>query len=775
MRGQITVFIILGVLVLVVVGAILFENGRRAQEASIPKTEAVAEAAQPIQDFILGCMALTGKDAIRAIGDHGGYASLDAIPNVHVNPTNPTEADVLLLSPDSSYGVPYWWYLSSTNDCEKNCEFSSKRPALYKRDGAPSIEGQIEQAVIAALPSCLRNFESFKPQGFTVEMVGEPSVRVVITDDNVIIGLEQEFKAKRVSDTYVLSQFASTVQVRLKDAYDLATNITVLETENAFLAKHAREIITAYSRTEPDALPPVSTIEFELGPGTVWVKQLVKEHLAQLLQSYVPLLQVFGAQNYRELPVPAGTENEETVKTALNRNAVIPQLRPWPYHDVYLSYQDNWNPFMDLNCRGQICRADSFLNQYGFTFGVQRYNFAYDVSYPALVEVREPEAFNGEGFSFHFALEGNLRDNEPLTSDWQPLTSVEQNFGTQLCNENQRTSGMVTLALRDSLDSKPVDGAIVFSCGTESCNIGETANGTLTTRLPRCLGGTVSATQDDYVVDPQPISTSTDAAQDVLLGAHRVVELDAKGIKYRLRKDVASNILSGQYSPLSASSGSWAFDPNPILFTQADQAVITLQRKGGGLNSFASVCGAPITIGPALDRGVKLAAGNYTVNILSLYHGNVTFPPTYRCAGKGEGYTFNENEPYSKDVNPLIQKAGKVTCYYVPEKPIYFGNAQIDDISVEGENGTVTVKAPDVVLPDVPCASKKPFPSGNVQFDWEVTPQLLAHAKNIKFKTVVVGVDVPGTPLVVEDFEQIGKVQNYVDAEPELLRPEVTP
>lgn len=759
MRGQITVFIILGILVLLVIGGILVTNGRRAQEASIPQTEAVAEAAQPIQDFIIGCMALTGKQAIQAIGDHGGYAALSSIPGADINPGEPTESDVLMLGQDSAYGVPYWWALESKNACEKDCAFASKRPALYKKDGSPSIEGQIEQAVIDALPSCLKQFEPFKPQGFTVEAVGKPSVRAVITNDDVVIGLTQEFKARRAQDTYVLSQFASAVPVRLKDAYDLATNLTVLESENAFLAKHAREIITVYSRTDPQALPPVSTVEFELGPGVVWVKELVKTRLAQLLQSYVPILQVFGTQNYRELLVPDGTTNEETVNNVLNRNAVIPQLRPWPYHEVYLSYQKNWKPYVDLNCRGQVCRADSFLNQLGFVFGVQNYNFAYDVSYPVLVEVREPEAFNGEGFSFRFALEGNLRDNEPLTSQWQPLVSVEQEFGTQLCKDNQRTSGVFTIQLKDSATNEPVDGAVVFSCGEESCDVGEAKNGVLETRLPRCLGGTIGVSAENYVVDAQPVTTA-DAAQTVNVGMHRTVELDASSMKYRLRKNVQDTIITGGESPVAASSGSWGFDSNPVLFTNNDQAVITLQRKNGGLNSFASVCGSPILVGPRLDQDVRLAAGNYTVTVMSLYHGDVTFPPTYRCGGNKDGYTFTPGTTGGLAKGP-IEKAGKAACYYVPENAIKFGNVD--------ENGNPAKPS------GAPCSAPKPFPSGTMQFDWEVTPQMLRFAKHVTFKTVTVGVDVQGTPLVVEDFEQIAKVQNYVDAEPKLFWPEVTP
>ncbi|MEK6849567.1 MAG: hypothetical protein AABY01_03280, partial [Nanoarchaeota archaeon] len=517
-RGQITVFIIIGVLVLLVVGGVLFANSQRVQEQSIPRTEAVAEAAQPIQDFILACMSSTAKDAIKQIGDHGGYSSIQSIANVKTNPTAPTEADAVMFSADSQYGVPYWWYLKSKNTCEKDCEFASKRPALFKRDGSPSIEGELEQAMLDSFPACVRNFEAFKDQKFTVETIGNPTVRAIITKDNVVMGLHQEFKATRDTDTYVLKDFATTVQVRLQDAYNLATNITVLESENGFLASHARQLIAAYSKTDPLSLPPISSIEFELGPGTVWVKHNVKESLKNILQSYVPLLQVFGTRNYHELPVESGTKNTETVKASLNRNAILPQLTPWPYHEAYISYQDNWEPYFDLNCRGQVCRPDSFLNQLGFVFGIQKYNFAYDLSYPVLVEVREPEAFNGEGFSFRFALEGNLRDNDPLTSEWQPLPVTEQDSGSLLCRENQKTSGEFTINLHESLHGKPTDGNIVFSCGQESCNIGGTANGSLKTKLPRCVGGSLSAVNADYVVDPIAVNTNTLLEQSVDLG-----------------------------------------------------------------------------------------------------------------------------------------------------------------------------------------------------------------------------------------------------------------
>ena len=735
-RGQLTIFIIIGLLVVIVVGIIIFLNAERARPiAALPQVQEVAEDARPVQDFIHNCLTITGQQGLQQMGDRGGYLDLRDVPDIKTNPVNPTESDALMLSPTSQFGIPYWWYMKSENTCTGNCEFSSKRPNLYKRQGSPSMEGMLERYIDANIETCLKNFDVFRQQGVDVTADDTKDVEVFVTSDKVIVGLLQDYTVTTSAGTNRMDEFAADIDVRLLDIYNLATNITVLEAENAFLAKHVKNIIGAFSRIDSNALPPVGSTEFETGGGEFWAKITVQQRLQELLQSYVPLFQVFGTRNYRPIETPAGTQNPDTIGNALNRDTVIPQLVAFPDIEVNFAYIEAWKLYFDLNCEGAVCKSENLLSTFGFVFGIQRYSFAYDVSYPVLVELRQPDAFNGAGYTFRFALEGNLRNNEPVTADWEALNFPQLDTGaSQLCHENQKTSGFVNITIEDSLTRDPVEAAITYSCGPEACIIGKTLDGQLSTRLPRCLGGQLSARQNDYAPVGINLNSNTDDDQIVDWVMHPIVEMDINAIKYRLKKDLVSR--------------SWRLDSTPVFFTQFDQAIVVLNRKqNAGEESFATfgaVCGTPFTTrGQELDKDMKITAGNYTVQITSLYHENITVPPDLRCYDTGGGaFGFGGDDE---------------ECFFVPEKPIFFGNATGN-----------------------PCTSEKPFISGSIEYDWEVTPDMLRNNKII-FPTLTVAAELlepdtsggPGTYLIVEDLELITQTQNYATANPNLMVPEV--
>lgn len=718
-RGQLSIFIIAGLLVVLAVGTIIYLNAQRTRSVSIPQAEQVAEAAVPFQDYVNACIDRVSREGLQDIGDHGGYLNTASVPNIKLNRAEPTESGALYLAPDGDYGVPYWWFMKSPNGCT-TCEFASQEPALYERqerDGVMSIEGQLAKYVQDNLANCLKDFEPFKAQGFTVTSK-KGTARAVVTDDDVVVGLEQEFSADREGEHHTLHRFAVTLPVHLKELYQLAENITRLEADNSYLARHAKNIIVAYGRKDSNALPPLSDTTFELGAGVTWVKYNVQQRVQELLQEYVPLLQVFGTRSYHPLHVPDGIQNADTVKNTLNRDALVANLKPFPHTEARFTYLDAWKPYIDLNCDGQVCQSENFINTFIMPFGIQRYTFAYDVSYPVLVQLREPDALNGKGYTFTFALESNLRNNEPVDASWEEF-SVPQPAGVSLlCNLNQRTSGVVNLTLTDSVTNKPTDANINFQCGDESCVIGSTENGKLSTRLPRCAGGVLTTTQTDYLGAAYSLNTNTEDNHEIALSLNPILRVNVTLRKIQLRKDPATS--------------AWNLGDEPIRLGQYDQGIITLTRHAAPgeeqFSSFAGTCGSS-QYRDQLDKDVRITPGTYSVQITTLYHANITIPPDRRTIDRG---------PFKSD-----------KVYYVPPQAITFGN----------NTG--------------PCVSEKPFPTGSINFNWTVTPEDLRNGHNLYFSTIVMGAELPGTRLVVEDLNQLTSMQTYVDVDYSLVQPQV--
>src|SRR4030042_4402992 len=154
-----------------------------------------------------------------------------------------------------------------------------------------------------------------------------------------------------------------------------------------------------------------------------WIKNDVMQRVQTLIGSHLSLIRASGTQNYHFVNSP-GDVNQALHSVLYNRQFFLPLNKTYPDYSFRLAYLPWWNMFFDLNCNGQLCTADTATIPVIPFLGIQQYNFAYDVSYPALVVLNDPKAFDGEGFTFQFFLEANMRNNQPLASGMM-LPSIE--------------------------------------------------------------------------------------------------------------------------------------------------------------------------------------------------------------------------------------------------------------------------------------------------------------------------------------------------------------
>jgi len=118
--------------------------------------------------------------------------------------------------------------------------------------------------------------------------------------------------------------------------------------------------------------------------------------------------------------------------------------------------------------------------------------------------------------------------------------------------------------------------------------------------------------------------------------------------------------------------------------------------------------------------------GKYDVKITTLLYENVTIPVSQRC-------TRFRKKWYH------VKKTKK--CFYVPEEPIVFNE-------------------------------ENPFFYGGAEFEWEITSNDLAGAKEIEFRQIVLGLDrLEPEERIVEDLSQMSKIKAYSKAYAHLLKP----
>ena len=110
-KAQITLFIIIGIIVLLGVGVYLYMGGiqRTGQIPSEAIIEEVPLQFQPVRAFVDSCLIKTSTEALTKIGQHGGYIYL--LDNDIKSNSAPTESNAFRFFPeDENTEVPYWWY-----------------------------------------------------------------------------------------------------------------------------------------------------------------------------------------------------------------------------------------------------------------------------------------------------------------------------------------------------------------------------------------------------------------------------------------------------------------------------------------------------------------------------------------------------------------------------------------------------------------------------------------------------------------------------------------
>ncbi|MBI2652278.1 hypothetical protein HYX00_02325 [Candidatus Woesearchaeota archaeon] len=694
-KGQITIFLIVG-LVIVIGVAVFFYSTQKVQKPLEPELKIIQEQVplefEPIKKYANDCAYSAGVESLRIIGKQGGYISF-ADKTLNNEPftitQNPTESDAVSFTKDSDLKTAYWWHLKSANNCKGDCKFASKRPDLRQTDN--SIEKQLERYIDLKFKECLNNFEPFLEEGFKVIEAGKIKTDVTIGSDDILVLIEYPLSIESQGTNTKLSQFLVRIPINLDKIYDLATKITNIEIKHRYLEKHILNLIVAFSGVNKEKLPPMSDMQFKFGSTTSWQKTDVKSKITGLLTAYIPLFQVDGTYNYER------NLFDSELKQRLYDSTIIPVANS-SFKDIaaYFTYLDFWPAYFDLNCKGEKCVPASANSLISF-FGIQNYRFTYDLSFPVLVEIQDPFALNGQGYSFNFFLEGNIRNNKPMPADFAPLERADLSESSLLCDT--RTSGNISVNIVNAATKKPVDDAqILYTIIDESCFIGSTdANGVLIEKFPVAIGGVVNIVKEGYI--------------------GKAVEFDPKAnnnaeLKVRVQPIYTKKLIVKKKDVVKTPQG-WQFADAPVELNNKESATITLTRINDegelGFSSFANY--------EWQQNGtseIEIAPGNYAVDATLMLDERIIIPEKQKCIRKG---IFGEKE-----------------CFAIPK--VDFGEKS--------------------------SPGQERFPEGGLKLNLTINPNELEKHDTIVFYVVSTGISkVPEQERVIEDIEQMGKIEEY--------------
>jgi len=208
---------------------------------------------------------------------------------------------------------------------------------------------------------------------------------------------------------------------------------------------------------------------------------------------------------------------------------------------------------------------------------MKSYVFAYDVSFPVLVTITDPDAFEGRGYDFIFALEGNIRGDKPLLPDFTETSFADPVRESLACNDNQRSSTPIKLTVEDAITGEPIEDAMVeFMMANQACYIGKTTideNGeaTLTAQYPIGVGS-LKVSKRGYPLYNKRYTTYVSREHEqiekkVLLYPEIEINASIRGVQLSYDMNAQDYLLPRGVSDVSISPNEQAF----LTFTRVSE------------------------------------------------------------------------------------------------------------------------------------------------------------------------------------------------------------
>ena len=493
-RGQVTIYIILGIVILVVFGLIFFlrneivKNDFQSQLARVK----VPEQIQPIKNYVDECLEETVMSGARNIALRGGYLDVpfEGVPRSVLNPfSNSLEV---------GNGEVAYWYYKSANNLDK-----TQVPTVE------SMEEDLEEYINENFDFCLKGLDNYWEEGFEISYEEDVSSEVNIEESHIEVKVFAPTDIKKADVGKYFDQHLLDVNVNLGKLYDLALDIFEEENENKFLEHKTIDIMVVYDDI------PYSNTEFTCN-RLIWQKSEIAKDFKDIINLNLGALRLDGSDyiktkednGYFEVDVHA----DEDISTNFQ------YLTNWPFElDVSPSNGD-------VLMGDAITQANSDIYKYlNLFFCLNNYHFVYDVKYPVLVSLEDDD-----GFSFQYATMVVEDNNYPGTYPGEIMNYDSTGvLGEEFCGSGVNTVNVMAVDSGDSRLLEDVD--ISYNCFSSSCYVGRTgSSGELSKKFPACVNGRVLADKEGYYSDSKTLSTNEDSQISLVLEPYYTLDLEFK-------------------------------------------------------------------------------------------------------------------------------------------------------------------------------------------------------------------------------------------------------
>jgi len=466
-KAQVTVFIILGVILLLIAGLVLYLTTQKIIKP-IEEQIIIPEGTEPVYDHIAECVYETAKNGIIQMGMQGGYLNLPA-------EIAKTPASHISLDPYGTFKIPYWYY--NKKDMTPTKEF---------------LEMEINSHLRQELENCI-DFESLKPQ-YNVIPRGEFSPKTTLTEDSVIIELTWPIEIKKSQKTIKINKIAQEIDVKLKQIHDIAKETMHFENQKSTFENITLGLISA----NPDI--PTNGMSIDCTPKK-WHLTEIKDKAQNMLKYNIPSIRI------ENTPYPEFTEPRRAYEKMEKEyeNAIKDLERDkepnWPNNipedsyeyfkmllDIGISptdiktsfrYSPEWGMSLLAYPReGNTLQSNKIQGnrKYLSYLCLNQWHFTYDIQYPIVMTLKDETAFKGEGYVFQFAFPVIIDDNRITKEviDASPFTTSEY---YEFCGERGNIIYDITATgiIPGAMFATELEEAnITYQCLDQYCELGQT-------------------------------------------------------------------------------------------------------------------------------------------------------------------------------------------------------------------------------------------------------------------------------------------------------------
>ena len=469
-RGQVTLYIILGLVILIAFVAIftlkdyILKSKFEREQSNLQ----VLQGFEPIKNYFDSCISDITFRGARLMGMQAGYINSpqDNIPIT----SNAPFSNKLNIFGNDALQVPYWFY-ETGNGIQKQ-----QIPTLQE------MQNQLATYINNNLDNCLNNFTAF--QDYDFGNFENKKTEVEIQDERIFVTVSSNLEVSKGTVTTKFDKFLVTVNLPLGKLYNSALNIYNNAYKNNFFEEKTIDMMVLYDEI------PYSKTDFTCDTK-IWDENKVKNDFKKI-----------ASRNIQAVKTDPSTTDYFTIGS-VDKDVSTNFL-----------YSENWPFYMQVfpNENG-ILKGDEVIKKTGALrilssfLCLNNYHFVYDVKYPILITL------NKNDYNFQFAQMVIIDNNQPKNNTLGTLEPIESQ---NICDRKLTKTKVSTYTINDNNQVIPLDNAdISFKCFTTTCSIGKTKNedgiSSLEEDFPQCLNGLITAEKDGYNKATSLISTNQES------------------------------------------------------------------------------------------------------------------------------------------------------------------------------------------------------------------------------------------------------------------------